>query len=101
MVWGTSPVIYCPPTGTVDPEIPENAVSIIPNPADDAVTVDFSGPVSGILAVHLSNLTEKKVLKTTGRAFPVCLDLDHLDGGIYFLKLFVNGREFRGRFIRE
>ena len=73
--------------GAVDINNLSNDLTISPNPANNYITVNYSGVISSDLIITIKNVTGTIVSTTTSNAPTTTLDLQSLASGIYFIEL--------------
>lgn len=73
--------------GTVDITNLSNDLTISPNPANNYITVNYSGVINSDLIITIKNVTGTIVSTTTSNAPTTTLDLQSLASGIYFIEL--------------
>ncbi len=64
-----------------------NDLTISPNPANNYITVNYSGVISSDLTITIKNVTGTIVSTTTSNAPTTTLDVQSLASGIYFIEL--------------
>jgi len=75
-------------TTVVDPIIPDNSISVFPNPAQESLTVQFEAPTLERIDMTLTNILGQKILteKLPTETLSKKIDLSSVTPGIYVLE---------------
>jgi PKD repeat protein len=84
---------YCKSTavGTVSINNLENMLTISPNPANQFITVEYSGTIVNNLTIQIKNITGEVVNTISNADNTTNIDISKLASGIYFIELNNNG----------
>ena len=84
---------YCKSTavGTVSINYLENMITISPNPANQYITIEYSGTIVNNLTIQIKNITGEVVNTISNADNTTNIDISKLASGIYFIELNNNG----------
>jgi hypothetical protein len=76
--------------GTIDREL-DNAINIFPNPAADYIQISIDG-IDANLNIELMSLSGNVMIQQSLLSNNESINIDHLSTGLYFVKIFDEGR---------
>jgi hypothetical protein len=71
--------------------LPEDLISVYPNPATESLTISFESPRGGIVSLELIDALGRpmngQVEQVIGANALITVSLEHMESGIYLLKI--------------
>lgn len=77
--------------GTVNVIDLSSNLTVSPNPANDFITVDFTGAITNNLVITISNIAGEIVAQTTATNSTTTISIENLAKGIYLIEINNNG----------
>ena len=89
---------YTFPTSTN--ETPQIEISVYPNPATSAITIDLNKPDIKILGIEIENIRGENLFRKTCNESLITLDVEKYPVGIYIVKLISGNSTYLARFCK-